>query len=668
MDQPIIGITTEPNLVSHVLAIFTVLQQEHGMETLTENSPDVRALIEKLRITPVQAVLFSIVLNIQNDHSVSVGDIAKSIKAPSLMIVQYQAEIDSLVEKRLFRVYQGYPGRAAPAVGEGSLKTYRVPKNIIDAISHNEEWSPPSHTDLRFEDFFGILDNLFEQKIDNTISIDTLKFEISHLMRENPHLEFVEKVEGFGLSDDDLLVFLIFCNQAVDSDQKISFHMISSIYTRSRAMRMWREIVNENSTLQKLSLIESANNDGLGDDRFFTLTRKIKDDLLGDIVPKNPLGKKPKGWLSYKDIKAKELIYNEAEGERLSKLQKLLDKEQFQNVISRLESSNMRLGFACLFSGCPGTGKTESVLQIARCTQRDIFKVDISETKTKWFGESEKRIKEVFDRYRGLINSARKNQENIPILFFNEADGVFSKRQIIGGERTGPAQILQHLSPESWWEEYIAPHIKDRYNKDFKHLDFLDLINILFYNWNTIKRYIKKNYSMPDCDRYYTVIDDMHFIRNFVSHTREAFMSRYKLVNHLSTILDFAQFIHADEKLIVLIEKDLKKYEEEYYLKGDESEKNINREELIKLIQSEVLSKAIDRDDLPPDIKASVRRTLMRIKYMKTTEEILGFFNGALKSSRGHEVSHVLHTHGLKAFVDLADEINEKYANMSSSH
>ncbi|MDR3174803.1 MAG: ATP-binding protein [Treponema sp.] len=38
----------------------------------------------------------------------------------------------------------------------------------------------------------------------------------------------------------------------------------------------------------------------------------------------------------------------------------------------------------------PGTGKTETVYQIARETGRDIMRVDISDTKSKWFGESEK--------------------------------------------------------------------------------------------------------------------------------------------------------------------------------------------------------------------------------------------------------------------------------------
>ena len=85
----------------------------------------------------------------------------------------------------------------------------------------------------------------------------------------------------------------------------------------------------------------------------------------------------------------------------------------------------MCTGFACLFHGAPGTGKTETVYQIARLTRRDILPVDVSQTKSMWFGESEKKIKEVFDRYKTYANSSRI----APLLLFNEADAVIGKRK-----------------------------------------------------------------------------------------------------------------------------------------------------------------------------------------------------------------------------------------------
>jgi SpoVK/Ycf46/Vps4 family AAA+-type ATPase len=96
----------------------------------------------------------------------------------------------------------------------------------------------------------------------------------------------------------------------------------------------------------------------------------------------------------------------------------------------------MKTGFACLFCGPPGTGKTETAYQIARVTGRDIMPVDIADTKSMWFGESEKKIKAIFDRYQSIV----KKNKGVPILLFNEADAVLGKRQELGETRRGPAQ------------------------------------------------------------------------------------------------------------------------------------------------------------------------------------------------------------------------------------
>ncbi len=45
-----------------------------------------------------------------------------------------------------------------------------------------------------------------------------------------------------------------------------------------------------------------------------------------------------------------------------------------------------------------------------------------------WFGESEKRIKQIFTDY----NAFTKDCERMPILLFNEADAIISKRKEIG--------------------------------------------------------------------------------------------------------------------------------------------------------------------------------------------------------------------------------------------
>ena len=84
----------------------------------------------------------------------------------------------------------------------------------------------------------------------------------------------------------------------------------------------------------------------------------------------------------------------------------------------------MRKGFACLFYGTPGTGKTETVLQIARKTGRDIMQVDMSQMRDKFVGESEKNVKQIFTRYRRIC----RESDQTPILLLNEADALLGVR------------------------------------------------------------------------------------------------------------------------------------------------------------------------------------------------------------------------------------------------
>jgi SpoVK/Ycf46/Vps4 family AAA+-type ATPase len=96
----------------------------------------------------------------------------------------------------------------------------------------------------------------------------------------------------------------------------------------------------------------------------------------------------------------------------------------FRSYRQALQRNKLSRGITAVFFGAPGTGKTEAVYQLARKTGRDIMMVDLSETKSKWFGESEKVVKKIFNDYSVLL----RNCDIEPILFINEADGLFTRR------------------------------------------------------------------------------------------------------------------------------------------------------------------------------------------------------------------------------------------------
>lgn len=75
-------------------------------------------------------------------------------------------------------------------------------------------------------------------------------------------------------------------------------------------------------------------------------------------------------------------------------------------------------GLSLLFYGPPGTGKTMAAQVIARETGLELYRVDLSQIFNKYIGETEKNIGRIFEE-------AKKADI---ILFFDEADSLFSKR------------------------------------------------------------------------------------------------------------------------------------------------------------------------------------------------------------------------------------------------
>ena len=81
-------------------------------------------------------------------------------------------------------------------------------------------------------------------------------------------------------------------------------------------------------------------------------------------------------------------------------------------------SKKLKPGYKTLFYGPPGTGKTLTATLLGKYTKRHVYRIDLSAIVSKYIGETEKNLSKLFD----------KAQNKNWILFFDEADAVFSKR------------------------------------------------------------------------------------------------------------------------------------------------------------------------------------------------------------------------------------------------
>jgi len=78
----------------------------------------------------------------------------------------------------------------------------------------------------------------------------------------------------------------------------------------------------------------------------------------------------------------------------------------------------LKPGYRSLFYGPPGTGKTLTATLIGQEVGCDVYRIDLSMVVSKFIGETEKNLAQVFDQ-------AQSRQW---ILFFDEADALFGKR------------------------------------------------------------------------------------------------------------------------------------------------------------------------------------------------------------------------------------------------
>ena len=193
---------------------------------------------------------------------------------------------------------------------------------------------------------------------------------------------------------------------------------------------MWSYVKNRLSSgdhpLLEANIIENNNDGGFGDRNSFRMTNKAKNELFGELNLTSMNKRSKRGDIvRYGNIVPKALFYNEKNKAQVEELASLLDDEKYNQIRSRMKDTGFRCAFTCLLYGAPGTGKTETALQLARQTGRDIMQVNISQIKSMWVGESEKNIKQVFDNYRAMVNDS----QTTPILLFNEADAIIGKRQ-----------------------------------------------------------------------------------------------------------------------------------------------------------------------------------------------------------------------------------------------
>lgn len=416
--------------------IMLKIEQETFNESIKEELKDDFSYVERmLGICPEEAALLSCVLENSNGfHTCDDEDLARFMGCTNIEFISFRHHLDSLAQKRIVRI----------AKNRGGL-SYIVLKEACQAIIEDREFSEKNFAGLTTEEMFSQMRKLFGSFRGEEITEEMLLNDLNMLVDVNPQNLFSQKVLDCGIrnfSADEQRIFYYMCHRYVSFGEKsLSFMQFGDfISDKEDEQKFFRHFQAGKMKSQINGLICFGGDEGLMDKGAAELSENVRKTFFAEVdlfCEERIEGHKD--LKQHKDIVAKELFYNAPELEQVKRLEGLLDDENLKGIQSRLEEMGMRKGFNIILYGGPGTGKTETTLQLAKKTGRDVFCIDVAKLKSKWVGDSEKAVRGVFKIYRDLC----KMKEKMPILFFNEADAIFGKR--MENVESSAAQMLNTL-------------------------------------------------------------------------------------------------------------------------------------------------------------------------------------------------------------------------------
>ena len=377
-------------------------------------------LQERLNLSRIQVLILTAVLYYSAKHSgrkCNMDDLANLLHMHPLRVLQLRDEFCVLDELGYIVNYQNKDGWSLSMVGEA-----------LESLAMDIPFDPQI---LKLENNFDFLckANRFIKEGHRYDEDGTIAKNINRLMKQNQHLALVQNLQNIKDEADMWFMLLMMTTLAIEEDSYVNARDLAQMLSERTVRIILKQIMDNKHPFAKQGYIELRNQAGQVQQGEWVLSQEgwlamlDNQEEVESIVPIEE-DENINMLTSYKQLAQRPLYFSDKTEEQVQTLTNLLHEEQLAKVRQALKTHNMPLGFCCLFYGAPGTGKTESVLQLARSTGRDIMIVDVPNLRSKWVGDTEKNTKAIFDKYKSYC----KQCDLAPILLFNEADAILCKR------------------------------------------------------------------------------------------------------------------------------------------------------------------------------------------------------------------------------------------------
>lgn len=392
---------------------------------LLEAKDDLNIVGQALGLTERQVLLFAAIMELGGGSDVGTQQLSSYFGVSYIKFLSYHPDLQELLDRWLVDVSNhGHSG-----------EYYTINSDALDSIVRNGSYVRPKTEGLNTMSILRRIGKLLERRGDGALDDTRLLRQLDGLIGDNPSTSISSAFYRHSvdkLIECERIAFYVMCSRYFDcQDDMVGWHDIEDYVSESDLDMLRVMYVKENLAMQRKGLMVYSSDNGVIDKTYFKISDGVKAEIFADAgglqSKKSPL----QGKMAYGDIVRKELFYEGEDGKRVSELKSLLTDKGYRRIYTALKKNGMRTGLTCLFYGAPGTGKTETVYQLARECHRDIYPVDVTKLRDCYVGESEKNVKALFDNYRQAV----QNSKVAPILLFNEADAIFGIRP--EGARSG---------------------------------------------------------------------------------------------------------------------------------------------------------------------------------------------------------------------------------------
>ncbi len=378
------------------------------------------------QLTDIQIFILAALLR-KSGLPMTTSDFGEFASVTTLRIISIENEFTTLEQL-------GYIDCLKVATDSNWDNIYSLSFGVIAAIRQNSPIWKILYKDIKERDILEIIYNFLKAVDDSDMDYAILCAKMDKILVESDSIKLFHFINGLRLTSAEKVILLMCITWLIfDEDDSIVYFQYNDIIPRGQ-QRCLTNMFENNTTDLLVNDVLSHRTDSDGDTNF-KLTEQFKETYLSDYISKTNKSdsisntNKPdeeKTESKCDTIVEKQMFYNPREEKLIEELTGLLQEDNFSRIVHSLSDKGMRQGFTCLFYGYPGTGKTETVNQIARKTCREVIQVNMATIRNCYVGESEKNIQEIFDTYKGKV----RESAICPILLFNEADAILCQRYV----------------------------------------------------------------------------------------------------------------------------------------------------------------------------------------------------------------------------------------------